>query len=745
MSPFRIPSPALIGLACFGSGVLAGLSGGWVAGVILAGALGAAACDRRIRIGAAVFGLGAGHGFLARWHDDQGCSARLPAGPAVLTGKLDEPAVPGQPARFRPAAACRGSITIRLGEAGDTLWAGELVRLEGRWIPSGRGLGPARGILAVRAATVVSSHVKGSAGLRNWLVATIARLYGPRAGVIRALILGSRGTIDPVLSGSFARSGLVHLLSISGFHVGLIWAWVILLVRLAGRSRVAEAVAALVVVGYVGFIGAPAPALRATVLAVVAAVERRRQRAPASGPLFAVVLGAVVAFDPFAVVDLGAWLSGLALWGATAASAWSDRAVGPKPLWRVMAASTGATVATAPVTAFALGTVALIGIGLNIVAIPLTALAVPAVVMSLVASPVAPAVASAFAAAGGGLLAGLEFLADWGAAVPGGALSFEAGLGPAVAAASVVVWAAWSFGTRHRLAEAAGRVGLGLALFAIGHAVVSWPEPHVGSRLTLHFLNVGQGDAALLETPHGHWVLIDAGPADGRVDAGQRVILPFLRQRGVRRLDAMILSHAHRDHVGGVAAVLGAVQVDRVFEPAVLTAEPSYGDLLDQLVAVGAAWRPLRAGDRIEVDGVTLDVVHPTAGWRQWGEDLNEDSVVFVVRSGPFAAAFPGDAGLPVEERIGAAIGPVDVLKVGHHGSRTATGPPWLLRLTPRVAIVSSGVNRYGHPAPETLGRLSASGASVWRTDTEGTVTVEVGDSAMRVRGRGRAANFPIF
>ncbi len=716
-----------------------------MAGGAVMAALGGAATWPRGRALAVVLVLGVGHGWLAKRQDRAGCNAALPAGQLDLTGRMAEPAIPGQPAGFRPAGGCAGSILIRLSAGADTLWAGEVVRLEGRWNPWPGGLGPARGVLVVRTATVSRGPIRAAERLRNWLVRTVGRLYGPRAGVIRALILGSRGTIDPVLSESFARSGLVHLLSISGFHVGLIWVWIILLARVAGRGRQAAVVAAVVVVGYVGFIGAPAPALRATILAVLTAVERRRQRAPAPGPLFAVVLALVLGFDPFAVVDLGAWLSGLALWGATAATAWTDRSLHQAPWLRVVSASVGATVATAPVTAFALGNVALIGIGLNIVAIPVAGLAVPAVMMSLATAPLGPTVAGAFAAAGGGLLAGLELLADWGAGVPGGALSFAPGMGPALAAAAVVIGAGWAFGTRHPAAEAAGRLGLGLAIVAFAHLAMGIAEPHAGSRLTLHFLNVGQGDAALLETPHGHWVLIDTGPADPRGDAGQRTIVPFLRARGVRRLDAMILSHAHRDHVGGVAAVLEAVQVDHVFEPGVLTAERSYVELLEQLEAGGAAWRPMRAGDRIDVDGVGLEIVHPTAGWSRWGEDLNEDSVVLVVRSGPFAAVFPGDAGFPVEERIGPAIGQVDVLKVGHHGSRTATGSAWLGQLTPRVAVVSSGINRYGHPAPETLGRLAAGRVSVWRTDAEGTVSIEVGDSGMRVRGRRRAADFPIF
>ncbi len=744
MSPVRFPSPAVIGLAGLAAGVVAGLAGGWTASAAVAvGVVGT--FTRRTRSVALVIGLGVGHGRLARLDDSLTCSARVPAGPTVLAGRILEPALPGQPAMFQPSGPCRGPIAIRIGLSGGALWAGQQVRLEGRWVRSEAGLGPSRGILAVQSVTVLSPTVRGLARLRNWLVATVQRMYGSRAGVVQALILGSRGTIDRTLSESFARSGLIHLLSISGFHVGLIWGWVVLLARLVGLRRQAEAVAAVLVVGYVCFIGVQSPALRATVLAIVTAIERRRQRAPAPGPLFALVLVVVVAVDPFAVVDLGAWLSGLALWGATAATAWSDRVLGPKPYCRVVSGSIGATVATAPVTAYALGNVALIGVGLNIVAIPIAAFAVPAVIMSLIVAPVFPGVAGAFAAAGGALLGGLEFLAEWGAGVPGAALSFAPGGWPAAAAVGVVVWVAWAFGTRHRIAEAAGRVALGGALLAVGSLGAALVEPHVGSRLTLHFLNVGQGDAALLETPGGHWVLIDAGPVDIGGNAGDRVILPFLRRRGVRHLDAMILSHAHRDHVGGVAAVLGGVEVDRVFEPGVLTTEPTYRELLDQVLAAGVNWRPLRSGDRIEVDGVTLEVVHPTAGWNRWGEDLNEDSVVLVVRSGPFAAMFPGDAGFPVEERIGGAIGGVDVLKVGHHGSRWATGAPWLARLKPRVAIVSSGINRYGHPAPPTLGRLSASGASVWRTDTEGTLTIDVGDSGMRVRGRGRAATFPIF
>ncbi|MEZ0332889.1 MAG: ComEC/Rec2 family competence protein, partial [Gemmatimonadales bacterium] len=171
--------------------------------------------------------------------------------------------------------------------------------------------------------------------LRTYLFQTSHRLYGARAGMVDALILGRRGGIDSELQDRFAWSGLVHLLSISGFHVGLITAWVILLGRLGGlgRSR-ALVLAATTSVAYVGFLGWPAPATRAAALAVVIARCRLRQRHVQATPLLSATCLMVLLVDPWAILDLGGWLSAAALWGAATFSRWSDRVLGEHFIWR---------------------------------------------------------------------------------------------------------------------------------------------------------------------------------------------------------------------------------------------------------------------------------------------------------------------------------------------------------------------------------------------------------------------------
>jgi competence protein ComEC len=259
------------------------------------------------------------------------------------------------------------------------------------------------------------------------------------------------------------------------------------------------------------------------------------------------------------------------------------------------------------------------------------------------------------------------------------------------------------------------------------------------SGLTLHFLDVGQGDAAVLHTPAGHWVLVDAGPAgDGR-DAGQRVVVPFLRRHRVAGLSLAVLSHAHADHLGGLAAVIERYRTGELLDPAELVADSLYAGLLTELEAQDVPWVPARAGFRFELDSVRFTILHPDTTWVGWREDLNEDSIVLLVEYRGFRALLAGDAGLPVEALLAHHVGRVDLLKVGHHGSRSATGEAWLDELSPRIAVISVGRgNRYGHPHAEVMERLRRHGISLWRTDQDGTVTVTVDGSVLRARGRSR-------
>jgi competence protein ComEC len=255
-----------------------------------------------------------------------------------------------------------------------------------------------------------------------------------------------------------------------------------------------------------------------------------------------------------------------------------------------------------------------------------------------------------------------------------------------------------------------------------------------GRQLALHFLDVGQGDGAVLRTPAGRWVLIDAGPAGERTDAGRRVVAPFLARHGAPGVAVVVLSHAHADHLGGLPSVLTRFRAGLVIEPGSLVADPLYARFLGTLAADRTPWHTARTGERFSLDGVAFTVLHPHPDWPGWGEDVNEDSVVLLVEYGGFQALFAGDAGIPAERTARTRLRPIDLLKVGHHGSRGSTGDEWLSALRPRVAIISVGRNKYGHPAPETLLRLAAHRVDIRRTDLDGTISVTTDGRRMTIR-----------
>jgi competence protein ComEC len=744
------PRPALLFTFAYGAGLATGLLRfGSPLGVL--SLLIAAALSRRplAFLLAAAAMLGRGSAALAWVAEHSQCAARLPPGSLRLTVRLVEPVgSAGGRAEVEPLGArCRGEVGARW-PAGAASAAGLDQRVDAIWVPRTGVAGRPGGTLVVRGADPATGTPSVTARLRTVLGRASAELYGARASLVDALMLGRRGVIDPDLQDRFAQSGLVHLLSISGFHVGLIGGWIFMVARLLGMRREPALIAsAAVSTAYVGFIGWPAPATRAAALAIVLARCRVRQRHVRSDELLAATCLVVLLMDPWAVLDLGGWLSAAALWGATRFSRWTDAALGQAFGWRTLGSSVGATLATAPITAWSLGTVAPVGIVLNFAAIPIAAVAVPGVLVSLLLQPVVPVLARPFAAGAGLLLHALELVAVAGAAIPGGHQLLEAGdvaaTLPWALALGAGLWITQPHTTRGEAMRRTGWITAALLWVALARAARLGATDGDGS-LALHFLDVGQGDAAAIRTPAGHWVLIDAGPAGEGTDAGRRVVAPFLERHGARSLTLAVVSHAHADHLGGLPSVMSRMRVGLVLEPGADVVDPRYTGFLGRLPRDGVPWHPARAGDRFALDGVQFTVLHPTPGWRHWGEDVNEDSAVLLVEFGQFQALFAGDAGFPAESAMAARLRPVDLLKVGHHGSRGSTGDGWLDALAPAIAVISLGRNDYGHPAPATLARLRAHGVEVHRTDREGTVSVMTDGVRMTVSSRGGTASYDV-
>jgi competence protein ComEC len=275
-------------------------------------------------------------------------------------------------------------------------------------------------------------------------------------------------------------------------------------------------------------------------------------------------------------------------------------------------------------------------------------------------------------------------------------------------------------------------VGLVAVLLAV--TIASRPD----GRLHLTVLDIGQGDAILVEAPSGGTMLIDGGPDPELTLRRIGANLPFF----ARRIDLLVLSHPHQDHVAGLVDVLDRFRVGAVLHAGIPFGNPAYGRLLTGAATTGVRVAVLRAGQAIDLGGGTLArVLYPTqadADAPLPEGDINNGSVVLRLELGGFAALLTGDAEAPIESVLASRglLDAVDVLKVGHHGSNSSTTPGLVDAIQPSVAIISAGVgNEYGHPAPETLAALATHrGISVFRTDLQGDVEVVTDGTTLRVR-----------
>ncbi|PYP60034.1 MAG: DNA internalization-related competence protein ComEC/Rec2 [Gemmatimonadetes bacterium] len=611
------------------------------------------------------------------------------------------------------AGPCGGALTIRWPE-GHPAHGGTT------WVVAGRFLGESgRGILVARRVRELDPVPRGRGALRDRIAERSRRLFGSRAPLVDALVIARRAELDAELRERYTRSGLAHLLSISGLHVGFFAAWLnVLLLRLRLGPRARFVAGTSVMLAYVWLLGFPAPAARSAAMLLALDIAKLRQRVVAPRGLVALAALCVMLGDPWSVQSVGAWLSV----AAVAAVIWAGRATERLPkAARLLAPAVAATLLTAPITAFTFGTVAPIGVVANLAAIPLAGLAVPGLMVALLIS-------SSWLAAGAGLcLALLDVVARTAAALPGGHFIMIAGPRAAAFWLGILAVAWWLWNSPRRRWLLAARVAFVGVLIVWTTLFLAFTRRSVCSCLTVSFLDVGQGDAIALRSPAGRWLLIDGGPRGPQGDAGRRVVVPFLREAGATQLAAIVATHAHLDHFGGLPAVLDAFDPAFVLEPGQPVPDAGYLGFLSAVESDGAEWRPARRGDRLELDGVTLEVLSPDSAWAVSQTDINEESVVLLVTYGTTRLLFAGDAGVPTEAHLAGRIGRVTLLKVGHHGSRGATSDRWLDELQPVDAVISVGAkNRYGHPAPETLARLRGHGVTVLRTDQRGTITFTV-------------------
>jgi competence protein ComEC len=310
-----------------------------------------------------------------------------------------------------------------------------------------------------------------------------------------------------------------------------------------------------------------------------------------------------------------------------------------------------------------------------------------------------------------------------------------------------VCWALWrrralvSGSAESHVVARVRRATLGTAAFTAVW-ILAQPWALLAARgsglLQVTFLDVGQGDSALVRFPGGSSMLVDAGGLGGSTsfDIGDRVVAPVLRAGGIRRLDYVVLTHGDPDHIGGAAAVVREFRPREVWEGIPVPRFEPLVALRVQAQAVRAHWRNVYRGDHLSVDGVDIEAKHPApADWERQ-KVRNDDSVVLDVRWRGVSVLLTGDIGSEVERTLGEeAPQPLRVLKVPHHGSLTSSSMELLRTIRPQIAVFSAGrANHFGHPAPAVLQRYRDVGAAIFRTDQDGAVTLETDGQSMDIR-----------
>lgn len=545
--------------------------------------------------------------------------------------------------------------------------------------------------------------------------AMLRTLPSASAALLGGLLLGDRSNLPRDIDEAFRRAGVYHVLAVSGFNVALVAGAVWSLLTLAGAGQRGAASGALIaVVGFALVVGPEPSVLRAMVMALVLLGARLLDREASVVNSLALAALLLLAARPADLHDPGFQLS----FAATAGIVLAPLPRGP--LLGSLGVSFAAQLAVLPVGLTHFNQISLVGPLANLAVVPLAGVAT---ILGLLAVAAAPAGAALAPAA---VFSDVLFNALWPVLLAlRGAVALAARAPAALVhlpaphwTATVAYTIALGFGLRAwrlrgEASAGARRAAVASAvLLAAAVAIAAWPlvRPLDGT-LRITVLDVGQGDAIVIEAPDGRALLVDAGPGGpARLDTGERVVAPFLWNRGILRLAATITTHADGDHAGGMAAIRRWFSVAERWDPHTMPHERQW---------IGAM-SLLRLGDL-----GAAEALHP-----------NDTAVVLRLDYGLASFLLASDATADVERALVTARAPLaaTVLKVAHHGSRGSSTPEFLDRVAPLLAVVSVGRrNAYGHPAPEALERLAAAGARILRTDRDGALILETDGRTLRV------------
>jgi competence protein ComEC len=579
---------------------------------------------------------------------------------------------------------------------------------------------------------------------KNYSVNNIAKLNPGEGGAyLLGLTVGERDRITSEMKEYFVNAGVMHLIAVSGLNVAYVILSVMMVLSIFRVKQTSKIfISILLIIFYCLFTGSTASILRASIMGILlllyTIIERKKEFYNVIGVsvLLILIYDSKQLFDPGFILSYTAVLSMIFIYERI------DRIViqrikNGNSGWRkvisiliiILAASLSAQIGTIPLTAIYFEKISIISIFANVIAIPLSNISLALGFIQIIFSTFSTLFAAWIAETNNLLLLiQIEFI-KWCASLDFAYISFfRFNLISAAGYYIIIILLVTTTNLKFIFYRMISIISIILIVILI--------NTEVNKKLTITFLDVGQGDCSLIQTPEGKNILIDCGPVSRNFNSGERIIAPYLLRNGINKIDLLILSHLHLDHTGGFEKLLDKIKIDRIFEAGQKTINKE-SRIVDSLVTARKIIRDfIETGDLIELSGnLKIYCLFP---YKQYlinqnslveDNNLNFSSLVFKLKYGNTDVLFTGDIEKGQEEMLVNNYGDFlksNLLKVPHHGSKTSSTYPFILAVNPDYSVIFCGLyNQYRLPSTLIVNRLKIINSEIFRTDNDGGVIFE--------------------
>lgn len=562
------------------------------------------------------------------------------------------------------------------------------------------------------------------------------------AAFLNAVIIGDKHSLDDDEKDNYSKTGLAHLLSISGLHVAFIVLLINKTLKALKIEKGKDLISTLLIVYYVAMIGAPPPALRSLIMMLVAIWGKhiKRDYDMISAASFAAII--MLLFNPLLIHNQGFIISFACIYSIAflyePVYNFLGKIIINQPMRKAFALSLSVQLGITPLLIYYFNYLPLISIFINIIAIPLVFIIMATGFMGVIAGSLIPLLGVYIFSLTYYSINTLSMIVNGAALLPLSGFYIPSLPLPVYLTYFLIIILILFKESMFCISLRKYRINIVAIL--LGLVFLLFGKSEINKRIRLTFLDVGQGDSSLITTAKGRHVLIDGGGSSGKgdyyFDVGAKVTVPALLKLGVWRLDTIIVSHIHEDHLEGLLKTVEVFRTGQVIMPHTPYESSISKKFLELCRDKGIEVIYANAGDKIILDKNTeIEILFPEKTLLKYtNSDENNNSIVALLKYKNFRALYTGDIEKEGERMLLGKNINADILKIPHHGSSTSSTEEFIKTVAPEASVISVGKNNFGHPKEEVLERLKAVSQEVYRTDLNGAVSLKTGGKKVIIK-----------